>query len=190
MIRLIAEAYLALDGALKALTFKPGWEAEFDVSMTGFWHSFLAIIPASLCLAIIYVGAAHAGSPPPLGALITIFAVSWVLFPGAAAIVSVVLGVKDRFVPWVILHNWTVIWLWMFLAGMSLLRTAGLAGQDLYEFVMFLYIYLRFLVHWRVAYVSLGVPTITSALGAAVPLVMSYIAQVLVYQALVPASAG
>lgn len=186
MIRLIAEAYLALDGAFKALTFKPGWQDEFDVSTSGFWHSFAAIIPASVCPIFIHVGSVEAGSEISLFHRLILFGVSWVLFPGAAAIVTVVLGVKDRFVPWVILHNWGVVWLWMFLALVSLLRTAGLMSQDFFVFVMFLYSYLRFLAHWRIAYISLGVPTITSAFATAVPLVMGFISQVLIYQAFMP----
>ena len=190
MIRLFAEAYLALDGALKALTFKPGWEAEFDVSMKGFWHSFLAIIPASIMLGIAILGRSHVGATTELAPVFLLFALSWIIFPGAAAIVTVVLGVRDRFVPWVIMHNWGIIWLWIFLAGLWVLRIAGLLPGEAHNMLMFFYIYLRFLAHWRIAYVSLGVPTITSAFGAAVPLVISYIVQVLIYQALAPASAG
>lgn len=183
MIRLIAEAYLGLTATLQALTYRKGWQERLDVSLTGFWHSFLAIIPSTALVALIFIAIGHAGyQPPSLGTWIS-YGLSWLIFPGAAAVATIVLGVRQSFVPWVILHNWGVVWLYAFLALMWMLLTAGLINREFLEFVLFLYLYFRVLVHWRIAYVTLGLPTITSALAAAVPIVTAEIGQLLVRQA-------
>ena len=46
-----------------------------------------------------------------------------------------------------------------------------------------LYEYIRLLVHWRVAYMALGLPTILSAVAAAVPVLAMEIVARLVVQA-------
>lgn len=183
MIRQIAAAYLALDGVLKALFFRPGWQAEIDVSLTGLRHSFLAIIPATLLVILILLGVGHSGYTFNTTALWVNFALSWLVFPGAAAMTTVILGVRQNFIPWVVIHNWTTVWLYGFITLLWMLLTAGLIGQQLFEILNFIYFYLRVLVHWRVAYVSLGLPTITSAFAAAVPLVILAIVRVLIYKA-------
>lgn len=190
MIRLVAEAYLALDGTFKALTFKQGWQSEIDVSLTGFWHSFLAIIPAMAMLAGILIAADHIGGSFNEAAIWWIFWLSWLVFPGAAAVATVVLGVRERFVPWVVMHNWTVVWLYGILTLLWALLTAGLISREFFEFANFIYLYFRVLVHWRIAYVSLGLPTITAALAAAVPIVVYEIAQAIIYRAYTAPAAG
>ena len=50
--------------------------------------------------------------------------------------------------------------------------------------------YLRILVHWRIAYATLGLPTITSALAAAVPIIAGEILVVALYTLGVPEPAS
>jgi len=186
MIRLAASIYLGLNATYKALTFKPGWHGELDVSMAGFWRSFAAIIPSVVMLWLILLGQSSAGYTIPLASVMLSFAVSWLVYPGVAAVVCTALGVRDKFVPWVVMMNWGRAWLYIVLGFLWMLRTSGLVGTALPELFLILFQYIRFLVYWRLAYVSLGLPTITAAFAGAVPLIVSWIATALVYQAFLP----
>lgn len=181
MMRLIAEARLALVASWRALTFKQGWKAGFDISLDGLWRSFFAAVLALPLVALILAGAWHAGGTIELGTFAFGYAVSWALFPVAAAAACLITGARTGFVPWVIVHNWAVIWLYALQALFWTLHTAGIFNRELLELAFFLYTYLRILVHWRIAYVSLGLPTITSALAAAVPVLAAEIAVTLLY---------
>lgn len=170
MMRLIAEAWLALIGAVRALTFKDDWARNFDMSVSGLWHSFFAAFVALPLVVFIFVNVQHQGVDFDAGHFYVRYAISWLIFPIAAALTVTLLGVRENFVPWLILHNWTVVLLYGLLSLVWALRTSGLMDQMLYEVFVFFYFYLRILVHWRVAYATLGVPTITSALAASVPM--------------------
>jgi hypothetical protein len=115
---------------------------------------------------------------------------SWALFPVAAALVVRILDVKENFTPWVIIHNWGVIYLYALQAAIWMLYVAGLIDQTIFNLLFWLYGPIRVLVHWRIAYMSLGVPTITAAMGAVVPIIVTQIIAYLVYQAFLPAPGG
>lgn len=181
MMRLIAEARLALVASWRALTFQQGWKAGFDISLDGLWRSFFAAVLALPLVALILAGAWDAGGTIELGTFAFGYAVSWALFPVAAAAACLITGARSGFVPWVIVHNWAVLWLYALQALFWTLHTAGIFNRELLELAFFLYTYLRILVHWRIAYVSLGLPTITSALAAAVPILAAEIAVTLLY---------
>jgi hypothetical protein len=181
MMRLIAEARLALVASWRALTFQQGWKAGFDISLDGLWRSFFAAVLALPLVALILAGAWDAGGTIELGTFAFGYAVSWALFPVAAAAACLITGARSGFVPWVIVHNWAVLWLYALQALFWVLHTAGIFNRELLELAFFLYTYLRILVHWRIAYVSLGLPTITSALAAAVPILAAEIAVTLLY---------
>lgn len=69
-----------------------------------------------------------------------------------------------------------MLWLYGYLFVLWTLYTAGLLPAELMGLALFIYPYMRVLVHWRIAYVSLGLPTIASALTAAVPILATEIA--------------
>jgi hypothetical protein len=101
-----------------------------------------------------------------------------------------VIGAKPRYMAWVILHNWGVVWLYLVITAIWSLQVAGIINAEFRDFLFFLYGYLRILVHWRLAYVALGVPTITSAFTAAVPALVSYIVLVAISQAFAASAAA
>jgi hypothetical protein len=68
--------------------------------------------------------------------------------------------------------------------------TAGLLPVELMRVALFVYPYLRVLAHWRIAYVSLGLPTITSALAAAVPVLAIEIAVAVYFATLIAPQAS
>ena len=186
MMRLVAEAWLALIGAWRALTFKSDWDQNFDLSVRGLWHSFFAAMVALPLVIFILTAVQHLGTDLQPVHYYVRYAISWLVFPVAAAGTVALLGVRQSFVPWLILHNWTVVLLYGLLTLFWALRTAGIIDQTIHEVFVFFYFYLRILVHWRVAFATLGVPTITSALAASVPMLAQSLSFVLLDAAFAP----
>lgn len=176
MIRLIAETWVALNGVGKAMTFRPDWDTHFDMSLAGMWRSFFAVIAALPAAFFILSAAQSIGLTIDTARYFTQFAASWILFPVTAAVTVRLLGVPQNFVPWIVVHNWASLGLYGVMTVIWALNTAGLGGRDLFELLIFLYFYLRILVHWRAAYLTLGVPTITSAFAAAIPMLVQALA--------------
>lgn len=190
MIRLIAEGWQGMQGALRILTFRAGGEAMFDVSLAGFWRSFAAALFVLPLVALVYFERAYLGVGVSAAMYFLIFAATWLSFPLSAALAVAVIGAKPRYMAWVILHNWGVVWLYLVITAIWSLQVAGIINAEFRDFLFFLYGYLRILVHWRLAYVALGVPTITSAFTAAVPALVSYIVLVGISQAFAASAAA
>ncbi|MED5547727.1 MAG: hypothetical protein VX529_00090 [Pseudomonadota bacterium] len=176
MMRFVAEAWVAVRASWRIFTFRPDWKSGFDISMAGFWRSFGAILFAVPMIAMIHVSGEAIGRDLSWRDEFLIQGVSWVLFPVAAALAAQVTGARAGFVRWIIVHNWAVLWLYAYLFVLWTLFTAGILPVELMSIGIFIYPYLRVLAHWRIAYVSLGLPTITSALAAAVPILATEIA--------------
>jgi hypothetical protein len=190
MMRLIAEAWLAVQGCWRILTFKEGWEANFDTSMGGLLHSFAAAIFAmplvAMCLLSVWHGSNGERVPGLDDALA--YSLAWVVFPLAASLAANIVGARGRWAAWVVLHNWSSILLFAVQAGFWTLFLAGLINLQVIGLFAVLYRYLRILVHWRIAYIALGTPTITSAAAAAIPLLASEIMLVVLMLAMTPGS--
>jgi hypothetical protein len=189
MMRLVAEAWLALQGAWRILTFKDGWEANFDTSMGGLWHSFSAAILALPLVALILLSAWHGSDGAHTYGLedMLVYSLSWVIFPLAASLATSIIGVRGRWAAWVVLHNWSSILLFAVQASFWTLFLAGLINIQILGILSGLYGYLRILVHWRIAYIALGTPTITSAAACAIPILAAKIMVVLISLAMTPA---
>ncbi|MHA6287475.1 hypothetical protein [Maricaulis sp. CAU 1757] len=187
MTKLANEAARGLIGSWRLLTFRSGWENCFNISVGGFWRSFAAAGLAVPLLALAQAGATRAGYPVPMSFLATQYVLSWLAFPIAAAVAARMAGAKHRIVPWIIIHNWSVLWLYGLQACMAALFVAGLLSIELLALFSWLYIYVRILVHWRIAYGALGLPTITSALVAAVPILVGHIVSTAVFLAMTSA---
>ena len=176
MIRLAAEAFLSLTSLYKALTFKKDWQSGLDVSTRGLWHSFAAALICLPFFLLILSGGSRIGLTEQVAPFWWHFLLSWPVFLIVAGLITRVVGATERFTPWVVMHNWGVVWLYGLLAVMWSLQIAGLINvTTLGVLLVFVYDYVRLLVHWRIAYLALGTPTITSALIAAVPILVSEI---------------
>ncbi|WP_417482316.1 hypothetical protein [Maricaulis sp.] len=175
MIRLVAEAWLAVQGCWRILTFKEGWEENFNTSMGGLWRSFSAAIFALPLVTLSLLSAWHGSNGERVYGLedFLVYSLSWVVFPLAAALAASIVGARGRWAAWVVLHNWSSIILFAIQATIYTLFMAGLINLQVIAILLWLYRYLRILVHWRIAYIALGQPTLTSAAAAAVPLLAS-----------------
>jgi len=190
MIRLLAEAWVGLKGIYYLLMFRENWEQNFDFSLRGLWHSFAAILLVLPLIGLIMIGGYYAGSRDFFPVFMVSYTLSWLIFPIAAAIAVSVLGVRQNFIPWVVMHNWGVIPLYGLQALFWTLHVAGLADVDMLGLLFFAYGPIRLLIHWRIAYAALGVPTITAAMAAAVPVIASEILYEAVSQAFSTPVAG
>lgn len=192
MIRLIAEGLVAINASRRMLSFRPDWRQGFNMTLPGLWRSFFAAVMVLPLIALIILGRSHAGFETDFGRFIPGYVLSWLIFPLAAALACRVTGARSGFVPWVIVHNWAVVWLYGLQALLWMLFTAQLINREILSLAFQLYMYLRILVHWRIAYATLGLPTITSALAAAVPVLAGEILVLALYMlgTADPASAG
>jgi len=190
MIRLIAEAWIALKGVYFLLMMKENWAENFDFSLRGLWHSFSAVLFVLPLIGLVMIGGYYAGGRDFVPVFVVSYTLSWLIFPLAAAIAVSVLGVRQNFTPWVVLHNWGVVFLYGLQAIFWTLHVAGLADMEMLGLLFFAYGPIRILVHWRIAYAALGVPTITSAMAAAVPVIASEILYVVINQAFSAPAAG
>lgn len=186
MMRLIAEAWLALQGVWRILTFKPGWQDYFDPSLGGLQRSFAAAGLALPSVAIILAGVWYGSGQLNLFQNLLVYGLSWVVFPLAAALATAISGARGQWAGWVILHNWTTLFTFAIQAGCWMLYIAGLIDLPILGILLGLYNYLRILIHWRLAYVALGLPTITSALLAAIPYLAAQVLVVIISLTLSP----
>ncbi|WP_203291698.1 hypothetical protein [Maricaulis parjimensis] len=170
MIRLVAEGFVAVRASFRLLAFRPGWEDGFNTSLSGFWRSFAAILPAIPMILLIQAATTRAGGTMSYLDQFVVQALSWFVFPVAAAAACFVTGARTAFVRWIVVHNWAVLWLYFYLFAVWMAYTAQILPTFITALALNIYPYIRVLVHWRVAYVSLGLPTITAALSAAAPI--------------------
>ena len=170
MMRIVAEAWLALQGVWRILTFKPGWQAHFDPSLAGLQRSFSAALLALPAVALILAGIWYAGGGGRWLQGFLVYGLAWLVFPLAASLAVSISGTRGQWSGWVILHNWSSLFGFYVQAACWTLYIAGLINLPILGLLIGLYhYYLRVLIHWRIAYVALGVPTIRAALLAAIP---------------------
>ena len=179
MIRLIAEGWVAVQACWRVLTFQTDWEGQFNTTLAGFWRSFAALLPAIPMVLLIHAAMLKFGAPVSLTDHLVLQILSWTVFPIAAAAACFAAGARQAFVRWVVVHNWGVLWLYFYLFVVWMAYTAGILPRIMLGMALTLYPYIRVLVHWRLAYVSLGLPTITSALTASAPLLAIHLVTLL-----------
>ena len=169
-------------GVFALLMFKSDWRKHFDVSAEGVARSFSGVVLALPAFAFLIFGVNYFYADNVdvyasdfrytlLDAVIS-WARFWLLFPVVAAIVALVMDLKDRFASWLVVHNWTVFVLVHIQALLLALYPAGMADAGAIAQTLMLYSILRLFVHWRVAQGAMGLPPIKAAAAAAIPLIM------------------
>ncbi len=186
----LGEVQSGVVGCVKLLGFREDWRRHFDVSATGVARSFIGVVLALPGFAFTAMSINHlaAENPTMVGTDVSIsvteFLLVWVrfwfLFPVVAAITVMVLGAKDRFSSWLVVHNWMVFTSIYFQASLWALYMSGLFNAEALLGIMGIFFMARFLIHWRVAIGSLGLPLAMASAAAAIPLVADMIMQELV----------
>jgi hypothetical protein len=184
---LVREIRRALEGALRLFLFDAGGLRYFNMSIAGFWRSFLAtLIAAPLIMVVVVLQDAlvRATAEPDmavaplatkLGVEIFTYPVGVVLFPIAMIGLSRLLKVTDRYVPYIIAYNWSSVVtaliglfpLLLFATGFADARSsvAALLGINL---VIVVYL-------WFIARASLAVSGLTAAGLVAIDVLLSFL---------------
>jgi hypothetical protein len=167
MIRLIAEAWGGLIAITRAIAFREDWHEPLNLSAAGLVRSFSAVLFTLPVFWFTLQGAMRLSAELAPDADITYafsdFAADmvriWLVFPILAALLVRLAGVKQRYVHWLVLHNWAVLFLFLSQGLVFVFYLSGLANAETTAFIYtFAYLFFRFFLHARVAVVALGLP--------------------------------
>ncbi len=144
-------------GAYNVLRGKP-WEAGFDLSAQALPKSFLAVaayIPLGIIAAKAAVKFNANTSNVPYGPIAITLCLITLTFPLIAYVLCMVFDKMDRFRPWVIVRNWTILFVLILIAAVLGLYLVDLLPFFLaYLTALILYICTLFIdirLAWRVA---------------------------------------
>lgn len=104
----------ALSGAVQLAKGDPGGLGWFDVSFDGFWRSFGAMFVAAPGYAILLIEQyARTGWPEdPFGTIVAeaiTYVAGWIAYPVVAMGLTRALGLSNRYVPLIVVSNWTAV---------------------------------------------------------------------------------
>lgn len=132
----VAEAWLALAGALRLARGDPGGLACFDPTERGFWHSFRAAVLCYPLYLILLAFPIEIGTPPALdpwrvAVVETIrYVISWVAFPLLMLPLADRLQRGDRYFTFMVAYNWCQVPQTMLFAVVALAGAAGMLSAE------------------------------------------------------------
>jgi hypothetical protein len=152
----------ALYGAWRLARFDPGGMSYFDLSIDGFWASFLAaaLLYPLYVLQLFLLPDWHDGSVDT-GTLLLVrtlaYGISWIDFPLIAIVLTRYLGLGGRYVPFIIALNWASVLQGLLQIALVIVKATGILGEfaDLLWFAGFIVV---LVYQWYVTRVSLGAP--------------------------------
>ncbi len=158
------DIYRQLYGAWRMMTGRHDGLRLLDVTLDGFWNSFFAIVvagPAMLASWVPLAGelaGADAGFGLRLSMLVRLAIVdigAWVLPLAALAAAADFIGVRQRFVHFVVANNWaSAIFVWMTLP-VSLLRLVMPGAADLATSLSLVVFLVTLVLFWRLTNAAL-----------------------------------
>ncbi|MGX6648829.1 hypothetical protein ACWCOP_12910 [Maricaulaceae bacterium MS644] len=183
---LLIEARRSVRGVFQLMAFKPDWTRYFNPTQPGVVASFAGVALAFPAFWFLIASANFfmAENPASGGAaafvtpveMAVIWARFWLLFPLVAFAVCQLMGVRERFFAWLVVHNWTVFVLLHVQALIWALYMAGIANAQLVGALLAFYQIVRLFVHWRVAHGALGLSPGLAAAAAGIVLIVDLIA--------------
>ncbi len=163
----------AIFGAWRLALYDRSGAQWFDVSINGFWRSFIAAIIVAPFYALLVAssqGAQDAGEALPdisFGAHAVDYIVGWALFPLVMVFICRLLDLGARYVPFIIAYNWSqVIVIMVLLPANYLAEHALSSGEDggALPALLTLCVTVALLFYqWFVARVMLTAPHFTAA---------------------------
>ncbi|MCG8440849.1 MAG: hypothetical protein MI723_03480, partial [Caulobacterales bacterium] len=168
MTALVGELGRSLAGVWRLIRGDADFPSYFDVSTAGFWRSFAAAAFALPIYLFILAARGHAleamggpagGSGPSPWFDALVYPLVWLHFPVVAGALVLLVDRPRGFVPWVVVHNWTVFGLIALQGSFWLLYLNGfLPPEGPAALIWRVYLPLSLFVHWRVATRALDVP--------------------------------
>ena len=142
MIAALVEARRALAGVVMMLIGRTDFHGAFDVSSGGVARSFVAAliaIPFAAFVAGVQNALAQAAGgiagdpfseggvePYSLAFVVVRWVLVWAYFPPLAFLITTILGRRQALAPWIVLHNWTHLFVVLMQAvPLALLVTGG-----------------------------------------------------------------
>ena len=178
----------SLTGAWELFLDRPDAMRRFDISMTGFWRSFRAIVlvlPAYLVTSLAEP-AINAADPLPVDEIsgaaylldsLLALGLDWIALPIVLALAAGPLGISHRYGAFVIARNWASVIATAPFAVISLLVLGDLIGAEIANFLMLamLLIVLRYnyLIARRALDASIGFAVGIVVLDAAISLTVA-----------------
>lgn len=175
----LGEIIRALYGSWRFARRDPGALSFFDTSVAGAWRSFTAaalFAPFNFLFVGLVMGRLATPVDPTRYWTVEViaYAISWVAFPVAAAIVLDQLDRRDRFPAFLCVYNWATLTLNMVFVILNLLIVVGWMPTDIGSFV-WLFAYLAALYYlWFVTRVAADVPGLAAAGMVALDQALNY----------------
>lgn len=136
--------------------------ARMDISADGFWLSFWSILIAMPPMLLSWVAAApdFAAADDSYSSVVLRLGfadlVSWILPLAGLAMVSSLIGMRQRFAPYVIATNWgSAILVWLAVPP-ALVRLASPAEQDPSGLLSLIVFVLSLVLGWRITHGAIG----------------------------------
>lgn len=132
----------SLKGAFRLLRGDPQGLRDLDLSVAGFWISFLTIVLVLPLEAVLIMGereaaiatSAHSPDTFPTGALtlarVAGFVLHWIDYPIVVALLAPLLGFSRRYVPFIVALNWAAPITMIPAVLPSLLLSLGIVGVE------------------------------------------------------------
>lgn len=164
----------SLRGALLLARFDPRGVGHFDVSLDGFWRSFLgALLVAPLTIGNMLAEAGDADISWLSEALR--YMVGWALFPIVMIPMARVMGLSGQYVPFVIAYNWMQVVQAVLFFVLGVLHRTGIpmlamGGPLDYAMLVYAIVYFAF-----VARMTLGVGALTGTGLAILDMLVTYL---------------
>lgn len=158
-----AELTQAFAGSMALLRADPASMTHFDVSITGFWRSFLvaAVLAPTLLIDVAVDGrlAAEAGlGDAGAAARLATYVGGFVVFPVALVLIAGPLGLARGYVPFIIARNWTSLVGIIPTLAAALAYLVGLYGREALAFANFAALLFNLFYAYRVARIAAAVP--------------------------------
>lgn len=149
----LADVQLGLEGAVRLARLDANGMARFDLTVEGFWRSFLAAVVASpFYLVLVMDQYGRTGTGPHLGRVVLAevvgYLLGWVIFPVAAIFLTRLLGLGARYVALIVAGNWAAVLQAALLAATALV--AGLFPDQLAGMLRLTGTSLAIAYHWFV----------------------------------------
>ncbi len=161
----------------------------FDVTIDGFWRSFLVVIlivPFYVLYAMQETEIAHEihlqGNVPAtnagfVAARIALLGLEWVIFPIAMIYVTRLLGLWPKYIAFIAIYNWTSLFISLALAPAAMLYFTGMVSAQMTATINLFTILFILYFRWYIARTILETAATTATLIVAFDLVLSLLIQ-------------
>jgi hypothetical protein len=157
----------------------------FDVSIDGFWRSFLVVVPIApfyVLYAMQEIQIAHEMSGQGtflvanvgfIAARITLLVLDWFVFPVAMIFIARFLGLWQGYIPFIAIYNWSSLFIILVLAPPALLFYLGVISAQMTATINLFATLFVLYYRWYIAKTVLETAAMTATLIVVFDLVLS-----------------